>query len=63
MNTREALTQRIRTVNDRIDRLQLKINQAKSERAELIAQRDALTLADEDKLLALQAAGVLKVED
>ena len=63
MNTREALTQKIRTVNDRIDRLQLKINQAKSERAELIAQRDALTLADEDKLLALQAAGVLKVED
>ena len=63
MNTREALTQRIRTINDRIDRLQGKINQAKSERAELIAQRDALTLADEDKLLALQAAGVLKVED
>ena len=63
MNTREALTQRIRTINDRIDRLQLKINQAKSERAELIAQRDALTLADEDKLLALQAAGVVKVED
>ena len=63
MNTREALTQRIRTINDRIDRLQGKINQARSERAELIAQRDALTLADEDKLLALQAAGVLKVED
>ena len=42
MNTREALTQRIRTINDRIDRLQGKINQAKSERAELIAQRDAL---------------------
>jgi translation initiation factor IF-3 len=61
--TRDALTMKIRRLNELIDRLQTKINTAKSERAGLIAERDALTLADEAKLESLQTAGVVKVED
>lgn len=63
MNTREALTQKIKRLNDYIDRLQGNINRAKSERAGLIDERDALTQSDEDKLEALQAQGVVRVED
>lgn len=63
MNTRDALTARIKRLNDYIDRLQGNLNRAKSERAGVIAERDALTLADEAKLSALQNVGVVKVED
>lgn len=61
--TRDALTMKIRRLNEFIDRLQTKITAAKSERATLIAERDALTQADEARLASLQTAGVVKVED
>lgn len=63
MNTREALTAKIRRLNEQIDVLQTKVLRLKSERATAIAERDALTLADEAKLASLQATGVVKVED
>lgn len=61
--TRDALTAKIRRLNEQIDRLQVKITALKSERATAIAERDALTLADEAKLASLQATGVVKVEE
>jgi regulator of replication initiation timing len=61
--TRDALTAKIRRLNEMIDRLQAKISAAKSERNGLIAERDALTIEDEAKLASLQTAGVVRVED
>jgi len=63
MNTRAALTAKIRMITERIDRLQTKLTADKSLRAELIAQRDALTKDEEARIKALQQAGVVKVQD
>ena len=62
MNAREALTQRIRFLNEHIERLRVKALAANSERASLIEQRQALTDDDTTKIDALQASGVVKVE-
>ena len=62
MSARDALTMRIKWMNDRIDKLQAELNAAKSERAALIAERDALTDADELKVTNLAKVGVVKVE-
>jgi len=62
MSTRDALTARIKFLNERIDKLQAEIQTAKSERATVIAERDALTEADELKLTNLAKTGVVKVQ-
>lgn len=62
MSTRDALTARIRFLNERIDRLQVEIAAAKSERAGLIAERDALTDDEAAKVDRLADAGIVKVQ-
>lgn len=62
MSTRDALTARIKFLNDRIDRLQVELNTAKSERATLIAERDALTDDEAAKVDRLADAGIVRVE-
>jgi hypothetical protein len=63
MNTREALTARIRFLRERKDRLQLRLDAITAEIAGLVAQRDALTPAEETTLANLQGTGVVRVED
>jgi len=63
MSTRDALTARLRFLNERIDKLQAEILAAKTDRAAVIAERDALTDADEAKVASLANVGVVKVED
>lgn len=62
MNARDALTARIRFLNERITKLQDELALSRSERATVIAERDALTPADEVKVESLRRAGVVKVE-
>jgi len=63
MSTRDALTAKIRFLNERIDKLQAELTAAKSDRAAVIAERDALTEADEAKVQNLANVGVVKVTD
>jgi len=62
MSTRDALTARIKFLNERIDKLQAEVQSAKAERATAIAERDALTEADELKVASLAKTGVVKVQ-
>ena len=60
---RDALTARIRKARERKDSLQLQVNAANSEIADLIAQRDALSSNVETQVAEWQRIGVIRIED
>ena len=62
MSTRDALTAKIRFVNERIDKLQADLTAAKSEKAALVAERDGLTDDEAAKVDRLANAGIVKVQ-
>lgn len=60
---RDAIAMRIRTLRERKARLLEKVDAVDADIASLVAQRDGLTDVQAGKIDALQAAGVVKVED
>lgn len=63
LTAREAIAARLRAKREYRDRLFDKIALAEAEIADLMAQRDGLTDVQAGKIDALQARGVVKVED
>lgn len=61
--TREALASKIRTLKEQIDRLAAKADALRTQRLALIAERDALTDPEAQKIDTLQQQGVVRVED
>lgn len=60
---REALTSRIRTLNEQIQRLAAKAQALRNQRDQLVLDREALTDGEAAKIDSLQQQGVVRVED
>lgn len=63
MSTRDAIAARIRFLREREEQQKASVNRTKSEIADLIAQRDALTDAEDAKVTDLARVGIVKVSD
>ena len=63
MNAKEAIAMRIRGLRERRAVVEAKLARLDAEIADLVSQRDGLTEVQAGKIDALQARGVVTVED